>query len=150
MPNYPYDKKYDPNYCQRLIDHMAQGGNLSSFCGKIGIGRKTAEAWKRKKPKFSKAHNIGKMKLKEFLAAMLAKCVTENNYSPQSVALYTKFQYFEEFGASFAIKGKLLAPKEDENGIIREAGNRETEEQKRTVFVIPSNGREAPETETEE
>jgi hypothetical protein len=54
--------KYDPSYCQAVIDHMADGASLTSFAAEISIARSTINEWISEHPEFSEAVNIAKAK----------------------------------------------------------------------------------------
>lgn len=45
--------KYDPVYCQLLVDHMTQGLSLESFAAVIDVSRETLYEWQRVHPEFS-------------------------------------------------------------------------------------------------
>lgn len=40
-----YNKAYQPEYCQMLIDHMAKGFSFESFAGVIQVARSTIFEW---------------------------------------------------------------------------------------------------------
>ena len=44
--------KYDPKYCQMLIDHMELGLSYESFAGLIGVARQTLYDWEKVNPAF--------------------------------------------------------------------------------------------------
>lgn len=54
--------KYDPAYCQQLIDHMSEGASLLSFAAEIDVNRDTLHEWARVHPEFSEAVTRGKAK----------------------------------------------------------------------------------------
>lgn len=47
--------KYDPKYCEMLIEHRSQGFSMESFAAKIGVNRDTLLEWARVHPEFSGA-----------------------------------------------------------------------------------------------
>lgn len=51
--------KYDPSYCDRLIDEMAQGYSMTAFAGGIPVARSTINKWASEHPEFSEALKIG-------------------------------------------------------------------------------------------
>jgi len=51
--------KYKPEYCQMLIDHMAEGLSFDAFAGKLGLERKTLYNWAKRYPEFKEAKQIG-------------------------------------------------------------------------------------------
>lgn len=57
---------YKPEYCQKLIDHMATGHSFVSFAGTINVGKRTIYEWVEKHPEFAAAKQIAKSKCEEF------------------------------------------------------------------------------------
>ena len=55
--------KYNPSYCQELIDHMSTGYSFESFAGKIGVDRDTIYEWRKVHPAFSDAFRCGQSKM---------------------------------------------------------------------------------------
>jgi hypothetical protein len=51
--------KYRPEYCEALVDHMAQGLSFESFAGTIGVCDDTLRYWCDKFPDFSHARKLG-------------------------------------------------------------------------------------------
>lgn len=51
--------KYKPEYCQRLVDHMAQGFSSDSFAGVVDVCIETIRQWKHKNPEFLAAYKRG-------------------------------------------------------------------------------------------
>src|SRR5690554_5877361 len=54
--------KYKPEYCQMLIDHMAEGASMTSFAAEIDVARSTLNEWADEYPDFSEAVKKGKAK----------------------------------------------------------------------------------------
>lgn len=52
--------KYKDEYCQQVIEHMAQGHSFVSFCAVIGVTNKTLYNWVETIDAFNAAHDIGK------------------------------------------------------------------------------------------
>ena len=52
--------KYKPEYCDMLIEHMAQGLSFESFGGIIRVHRETLYEWCKVYPEFSDAKGVGK------------------------------------------------------------------------------------------
>lgn len=50
--------KYKKEYCQKLIDHMAQGYSYESFAGVVKTNRDTIYHWESIHPAFSDAKKI--------------------------------------------------------------------------------------------
>jgi len=51
--------KYDPSFCDMLIEHMGKGFSFESFAATINTHRATIFRWKEKHPDFATAHKIG-------------------------------------------------------------------------------------------
>lgn len=50
---------YEPEHCQRLLDHMKNGMSFESFGGTINCARRTVYSWLEKYPEFLHAKEIG-------------------------------------------------------------------------------------------
>lgn len=54
--------KYDPIYCEQVVEHMSEGYSLESFAGKISVAASTVWKWQAEIPEFSEAINVGRAK----------------------------------------------------------------------------------------
>lgn len=54
--------KYDPKYCDMIIEHMEEGASMASFAAEINVARSTLNEWIENHPAFSEAVKIGKAK----------------------------------------------------------------------------------------
>jgi transposase len=54
--------KYDPAYCEQVVEHMAQGASLTSFAAQISVARSTINQWMDDNPEFSEAVHVAKAK----------------------------------------------------------------------------------------
>lgn len=54
--------KYDPAYCEQLVQHMATGASVSSFAAEIDVARSTINKWAEEYSEFSEALSRGKAK----------------------------------------------------------------------------------------
>lgn len=66
---------FDPNYCEQLIQHMAQGGSFESFGSVPRCGKDLLYSWLKKHPEFSDSRKIGvslSAKFYEDLGKMIA------------------------------------------------------------------------------
>lgn len=54
--------KYDPSYCDAVIEFMAEGYSLSAFAGSIGVAYSTAKLWEQQHEDFSAAVKAGRAK----------------------------------------------------------------------------------------
>lgn len=52
--------KYDPSYCNQIIEHMRDGASVLSFAAEIGVSRATINVWAEAHPEFLEALNAGK------------------------------------------------------------------------------------------
>lgn len=52
--------KYDPKYCEAVIEFMKEGASLTSFAASIGVARSSLNVWMDEYPEFSDAVKIGK------------------------------------------------------------------------------------------
>lgn len=51
--------KYEPRFCQMLVDHQAAGFSFESFAGLIGVCIDTTYEWAKARPDFSDAKRRG-------------------------------------------------------------------------------------------
>lgn len=58
--------KYDPKYCEMVIDHMSKGLSFESFAGFLGVNRDTVYEWAVKHKEFSDAKTVGLEKCRLF------------------------------------------------------------------------------------
>lgn len=54
--------KYEPRYCEMLVQHMAEGASMTSFAAEIDVARSTLNEWAAQFPEFSEAVTRGKAK----------------------------------------------------------------------------------------
>jgi len=54
--------KYDPSYCELLLDHMSKGLSFVSFGGVVGVCRDTLFEWKKVHKEFSDTYAIASTK----------------------------------------------------------------------------------------
>jgi hypothetical protein len=50
---------YKPEYCEMLIEHMAEGFTFESFAGVVRVARDTLFEWRRNHPEFFYAQRVG-------------------------------------------------------------------------------------------
>lgn len=53
---------YKPEYCDMLINHMAEGRSIESFAGVVGVCFKTVYNWQKEYPDFLQAFKTGNAK----------------------------------------------------------------------------------------
>jgi hypothetical protein len=54
--------KYDPKYCEQLVEHMAGIHSFETFAAIINVNPDTLYEWAKQHPEFSEAKKIGRMK----------------------------------------------------------------------------------------
>jgi transposase len=54
--------KYEPRFCEELIEFMGRGYSLTAFAGEIGVARSTINEWMAEHPEFSEATRVGQAK----------------------------------------------------------------------------------------
>lgn len=47
--------KYEPRFCDEVVQHMADGASLTSFAAEINVARSTINEWMDAHPEFSEA-----------------------------------------------------------------------------------------------
>lgn len=52
--------KYKPEYCKRIVEHMADGYPLVHFAVSIGVAQQSLHDWAKKYPEFSEAMKMAK------------------------------------------------------------------------------------------
>lgn len=57
-----HNSKYKPEFCERLLAHLADGFSFNSFGGEVNVSRETLYQWEKKYPDFAHAKNIGTLK----------------------------------------------------------------------------------------
>lgn len=62
--------KYKPEYCQMLIDYMAQGFSFKSFGSIPEVSEDTLHEWCKVYPDFSESKKIGKVKQANMLESI--------------------------------------------------------------------------------
>ena len=79
--------KYDPSYCDAVVEHMREGASLTSFAAEIGIGRSTINVWMDEHPEFLEAVIRGKA----VCAAWWEKVARSNAVTGEGNATLTVF-----------------------------------------------------------
>ena len=54
--------KYDPKYCDEIVEFMSQGYSIEAFAGLIGVTKSTLYLWIKEHPEFSDAKTLGEAK----------------------------------------------------------------------------------------
>lgn len=56
----PLPSKYDPKFCELIIEEMAQGKSMMAFAGEQRVARSTLQKWSEAHPAFKEAIAQGK------------------------------------------------------------------------------------------
>jgi DNA-binding XRE family transcriptional regulator len=54
--------KYDPKYCEEMINYMATGRSYEAFAGYIGVSKVTLYAWEKEHKDFMNAKRVARQK----------------------------------------------------------------------------------------
>ena len=54
--------KFQPSYCDQVIEHMTEGASLTSFAAEIGVARSTINEWMEANADFAHSVKIAKAK----------------------------------------------------------------------------------------
>lgn len=54
--------KYNPAYCDAIVEHMTEGASVASFAAEIDVARSTINLWADAHPEFMEALMRGKAK----------------------------------------------------------------------------------------
>ena len=65
--------KYDPSYCDLVIEDAKQGFSLSAFAGGIQVSRDTITGWREQHPEFDEACRTAKLVRARFLETGIMK-----------------------------------------------------------------------------
>jgi hypothetical protein len=57
-----HPSSYKPEYCEKIIEHMAQGYSFESFGAEANCHKDTLYEWRKVHPEFSEAVKIGRVK----------------------------------------------------------------------------------------
>jgi len=76
---------YRPEYCQAVIDFMAQGYDLTAFAGSIDVSRETVYDWAGRFAEFRHALSVAKAKR---LLALQTKLLTTNTGVGVTAAIF--------------------------------------------------------------
>ena len=79
--------KYDPEFCERVIDLMEQGYSATAVAGKMRVARSTLYKWAEDNPEFSDALNIGRACAQAWWEDRL-RGVAEKNEGNASAAIF--------------------------------------------------------------
>jgi hypothetical protein len=52
--------KYDPAYCDAIVEHCKTGASITSYAAELGVARSTIQEWEAQHPEFSVAVKAAK------------------------------------------------------------------------------------------
>lgn len=81
--------KYDPAYCQMLIDDMTEGFSATAFAGSIGVSRATLNNWAAEFPEFLEALNAGKSARLRFWEKTAISVASKGTGGPGAASVIT-------------------------------------------------------------
>mgnify|MGYP001135303240 CR=1 FL=1 len=74
--------RWKPSYKGKILEHLARGKSVESFCGKVGVTLKEFDRWKQKHPEIQRLVEIGdNLSLGKFenMAELVATGVVKGN-----------------------------------------------------------------------
>jgi hypothetical protein len=82
--------KYDPAFCESVIECLGEGHSVTAFAGRIGVNRSSVFEWAKNHPEFSNALKIGQAKAVEFWEKILAKVAKDGGGNATAVIFALK------------------------------------------------------------
>lgn len=73
--------KYRPEFCQQLIDHMAQGMSYASFGAKVNCGRQTMYDWEKEYPEWKEAKETAQVAAQAWFETRLISIISGRKYT---------------------------------------------------------------------
>jgi len=81
--------KYDPSYCDSLIEAMADGYSVTAWAGEIGVSRSRVNAWAEVHEEFREALNVGKAKRLKFWEKTAIAVASKGTGGPGAASVIT-------------------------------------------------------------
>ncbi len=81
--------KYDPSYCDSLIEAMAEGYSVTAWAGDIGVSRSRVNAWAEVHEDFREALNVGKAKRLKFWEKTAIAVAAKGTGGPGAASVIT-------------------------------------------------------------
>jgi hypothetical protein len=81
--------KYDPAYCEEMIDFMGQGYSLTAWAGQIGVSRATVNNWAEANPEFLEALHVAKAKRLMFWEQTAINVAAKGTGGPGAASVIT-------------------------------------------------------------
>jgi hypothetical protein len=79
--------KYDPAYCDQVVEFMGEGYSLTAFAGEISVSRATINNWMDEHPEFLEATRVGQAKRTKCLEQGLLETESGARVSARTLAL---------------------------------------------------------------
>jgi hypothetical protein len=112
--------KFKKEYCNMLIDHMANGYSFQSFAGEIGVAIKTLYSWCDLYPEFLHAKEIGRAKGLNYDEKLLTKgalgSVRGYNFNAHKWKMANMYKWTEKVEQT-----NIDLSKEDTKNLLEEA-----------------------------
>ncbi len=83
VPTHGRPSKYDPKYCETVIEMMSKGYSKEAVAGYIGISKNTLYQWAKANPDFQDAIDIGVQKARLFFDEVLVNHITHTKNGTQ-------------------------------------------------------------------
>lgn len=80
--------KFREEYCEAVIEHMADGASLTTFAAAIGVSRRTLTVWQGAHPDFADAVDLAKAKALAWWEER-ARDIAQGNGGPGASAIVT-------------------------------------------------------------
>lgn len=114
MPAKPY--KYKPEFCQAIIDYMAQGYSSAAFAGSIGVDKQTIYNWAKNIEDFGEALAVAQAKRTNFWETTQIGIAT--GMLPDGNAVSTLFALKNCDAEEWRDRRELVAPGAGDNGSL--------------------------------
>lgn len=77
--------KYDPEYCEQLIEHMSKGLSFEAFAGHVGVSKQTIYDWVDRHEEFKEAKDIATEKCRLWWESVGIKHIVTRSKSEQGI-----------------------------------------------------------------
>lgn len=68
------ESKYKSEYCEQLLNHMAEGYSFEAFGSEVGVGKTTLYNWCMAHAEFRQAKEVGSEASRKKIEEMLMEC----------------------------------------------------------------------------
>ena len=105
------DSKYKSEYCEQLLNHMAEGYSFEAFGSEVGVGKTTLYNWCLAHPEFRQAKEVGSEASRKKIEEMLMECTK----SGKGNVVGAIFMLKNRFPNEWRDKRELEVKKEDDS-----------------------------------